>query len=186
MRKLLNNAAYAAVAILPVLSLTGDAVSAMCAGAAVLMALLLMFAVTLGVPKIIPEGVKTPVLLIAAALGVSIAQIILVAVSQGSQSGVYMPLCCVSVLLLSGKVESGDVMSRLLSTVRLGGVYLALITVVGCVRELLGTGRLFGASVTEGWIAPMSVFALPAGAIFIFAVLIAVFSYHTKEEDDDV
>ena len=185
MRKLLSNSAYAVIAVLPVLSLTSGALSALCAGAAVLISMLLMFAVTLGVPTVIPEKVKTPVLLIAAALGVSIAQIILLSVPQGTQAGIYMPLCCVSVLLLFRKVEAGAVIPRLLSTVRLGGVYLVLITLIGCVRELLGAGRLFGISVTEKLITPMSVFVFPAGAIFIAAVLIAVFSYNIKEENDD-
>ena len=63
-----------------------------------------------------------------------------------------------------------------------GGLFAALMVVIGALREIIGLGTFFGVSVTRKIFDPIAVLALPAGAIFVIALFIVVLQYIAKED----
>jgi len=52
--------------------------------------------------------------------------------------------------------------------------FTAALLAMGCIRELVGNGTLFGMAVTQGHIEPMLIMILPPGGFFVFGILIAL------------
>ena len=53
------------------------------------------------------------------------------------------------------------------------GFTLALV-LMGSIRELIGSGTIFGLTVTKDVIDPMIIFILAPGGFFVFGILIAI------------
>ena len=56
----------------------------------------------------------------------------------------------------------------------MGVGFTAALLLMGMIRELLGTGCLFGMPVTTGFMDPVLIFILPPGGFFVFGLLIAL------------
>jgi electron transport complex protein RnfE len=89
--------------------------------------------------------------------------------------GVFIPLIVVNCIVL-GRAEAfaskNDVLSSAIDGLSMGlGFTLALI-IVGCVRELLGSGSLFGYEIYSG--NGILIFILPPGAFLALAYLIVI------------
>lgn len=169
-------------AALPILYLTTTTISALRAALAVIVAVFSMFGVSLLVPKIVPQNVKFPVMLIAAACAVSVIGTLIPHTLL--LDFYYTPLCVVSAFFLFGGAEKTEgTKKRVLSLSCNSAAFLIVMLVIGILRELLGRGQIF--SFPRGgqlWV-PIRVLALPAGAIFIVAVLSAVLSYFAKGDE---
>ena len=50
----------------------------------------------------------------------------------------------------------------------------AALLLMGSIRELLGSGTLFGITITANILPPMLVFILPPGGFLVFGILIAL------------
>ena len=174
-------------AIIPVLCLTVTAANALFASVAVAVSLILACSVRLLDEKIIPAGVKDVCIIIAVALGISLVQIFSSgALSADAAAEVFMPLCAVPTLLLLGQTsEMKGVRKTYFTALWLGALFTALMVVIGLVRELLGKGCIFGAVITRSLFKPLAVLSIPAGAIFVTALFIAVLQRLAKEEETD-
>ena len=126
-------------------------------------------------------------MIIACAAAVSVVQLTLLPLLAGLEfSGYYMPLCCVSAYMLFFETRKSDSRkATFLSLLINCGAFFAVCIVLGVLRELIGKGSLFGLSITKNIFEPMRVLSLPAGAIFIVAIVCSVFSYLSKEGRHD-
>ncbi len=187
MKRIFKALLFSLPPVLPVLYLTATALSALATATAVFFGVLLMFGVSFLVPKIVPENVKFPVTIISCATAVSVVQLTLLPLLAGLEfSGFYMPLCCVSAyMLFFESKKSEDRKQNAFSLLANCGAFAAVCILLGVLRELIGSGSLFGLTVTEHIFEPMRVLSLPAGAIFIVAVVCSVFSYFSKEDAHD-
>ena len=61
--------------------------------------------------------------------------------------------------------------------------FFVIMFLMGVLRELLGQGKIFSLPKTTQIWEPIRVLTLPAGAIFIVALLSAVLSYLAKEDE---
>ncbi|MEE1277436.1 MAG: Rnf-Nqr domain containing protein [Acutalibacteraceae bacterium] len=181
MKKYCKALLLALSAALPVLYLTTTALSALCAAIAVIAAVFLMFATTLLVPKIVPANVKFPVMLIAAGTAVSVVGIF---VPQTLPLGFYYtPLCVVSAFFLFFLAKGENNKKFVLSLSTNSVAFFVIMFLMGVLRELLGQGKIFSLPKTTQIWEPIRVLTLPAGAIFIVALLSAVLSYLAKEDE---
>lgn len=183
MKKYCKALLLALSAALPVLYLTTTALSALRAAIAVIAAVFLMFATTLLVPKIVPANVKFPVMLIAAGTAVSVVGILVP--NTLVLAPIYMPLCIVSAFLLFGLAKGKTRKDFTLSLGFNSLCFLAILFVMGVLRELLGQGKLFSFPKSIQIWEPIRVLAMPAGAIFIVALLSAVLAYFAKEDKEN-
>ena len=58
--------------------------------------------------------------------------------------------------------------------------YTCALTIMACIRELLGAGTIFGHVVTANLFSPMSIFVLAPGGFFTFGCIIAALNKLTK------
>ncbi len=182
MKNILNRLLLLTFAMIPILCLTATAFDALIAAVAVFISLALAVTAKSLCPKIIPENAKNIAILLFIALGISVSEIFMG--SLGSEDIAFVPLCAVPTLLLLVQIDcKTQIRKRIVATATVGGLFASLILITGILRELLGQGKIFTLSVTDKLLKPAAIFSIPAGAIFIVALLIAVLQHLAKEEE---
>ncbi len=163
----------------PTLAVTTSAQSALGMGAAAAAVLVCSNVVISALRKVIPQKVRIPAYITIIAGFVSIVQMLVKAYLPAidEQLGIYLPLIVVNCIIL-GRAEAfagkNGVAASALDGLGMGVGFTAALLCMGCIRELLGQGTLFGLSVLPGAISPMLLFILPPGGFFVFGILIAL------------
>lgn len=136
--------------------------------------------------KIIPNGVRMPAFIVVVASFVTIVQFLLQAYvpSLYESLGIYIPLIVVNCIIL-GRAESyaskNPVIPSIFDGIGMGLGFTFGLTCIGIVRELIGTGAVFGAQILpladaaagKGGYVPVTIFILPPGAFLVLAFLVA-------------
>ena len=163
----------------PTLAVTTSAQSALGMGAAAALVLVCSNVVISALRKVIPQKVRIPAYITIIAGFVSIVQMLVKAYLPAidEQLGIYLPLIVVNCIIL-GRAEAfagkNGIAASALDGLGMGVGFTAALLCMGCIRELLGQGTLFGIGILPGSIAPMLLFILPPGGFFVFGLLIAV------------
>lgn len=135
--------------------------------------------------KIIPDAVRIPCFITVIATFVTIVQLVIKAYLPELDSvlGVYIPLIVVNCIIL-GRAEAfankNSVIDSALDGIGMGLGYTLTATLMACIRELLGSGTVFGMTVTANIISPFTIMVMAPGGFFVFGVLIAVVNKLTK------
>ena len=126
--------------------------------------------------KLIPDKVRLPAYIVVIAGFTTIVQLLLKAFLPAIDEalGLFLPLIVVNCIIL-GRAEAfagknGVVLSAL-DGLGMGVGFTAALTLMGAIRELLGTGSLFGWP-ENGLFPAMSIFIMPAGGFFVFGMMI--------------
>ena len=180
MKNVLNKLLLLTFSILPVLCLTDTAKNALLAAVAIIVSLFAAVAVRMLSPRFIPENVKNIVILFLLAAGISVTEMIFAAALGGNS---FLPLCAVSaVLLLSQNDAQKAKGQQFLVAAVTSGLFATLLLLIGVLREFLGRGTIFSLQIMGEKVKPAAIFSLPAGAIFMIALLIAVLQHFAKED----
>ena len=134
--------------------------------------------------KVIPDGIRMPAFIVIVASFVTVVQFLM----QGylpdlyDSLGIYIPLIVVNCIIL-GRAEAyaskNPVMPSAFDGLGMGLGFTCAITILGAVRELIGSGTILstGSSAlvdfTEMGFTPASIFILAPGAFFVLAMCIA-------------
>jgi electron transport complex protein RnfE len=135
--------------------------------------------------RIIPDAVRIPCFITVIATFVTIVQLVIKAYLPELDSvlGVYIPLIVVNCIIL-GRAEmfacKNTVVDSALDGLGMGIGYMIALTFMGCIRELIGAGTVFGFTVTANVLTPFSIITLPPGGFFIFGCIIALMNKLTK------
>ena len=128
--------------------------------------------------KVIPDKVRIPAFIVIIASFVTLVQFLMQAYvpSLYDSLGIFIPLIVVNCIIL-GRAESyaskNPVIPSVFDGIGMGLGFTIGLTVIGMVRELLGTGSIFGKMILpEG--TTISIFVLAPGAFFVLAFLIAI------------
>ena len=135
--------------------------------------------------KLIPDAVRIPAFIVVIAGFVTVLQLLIQAFlpDLNNSLGIFIPLIVVNCIVL-GRAESvaskqNPVLS-MLDGVSIGLGFTMSLTILGSVREFIGSGKVF-----EHLIYPDSygalVFILPPGAFMVLGCLIALFNVITKK-----
>lgn len=126
--------------------------------------------------KMIPDKVRLPAYIVVIAGFTTIVQMLLKAFvpAVNDALGLYLPLIVVNCIIL-GRAEAfagkNSVGLSALDGLGMGVGFTAALTLMGAVREFLGTGQLFGWP--EGGLIPaITIFVMPAGGFFVFGMMI--------------
>lgn len=128
--------------------------------------------------KIIPDRVRIPAYIVVVATLVTIVQLLLEAYvpSLYSALGIYIPLIVVNCIIL-GRAESyaskNGVMESTFDGIGMGLGFTVALTCIGLVRELLGSGAIFGYTIIPEDFH-ISIFVLAPGAFFVLSILTAL------------
>ena len=93
--------------------------------------------------------------------------------------GIFIPLIVVNCLIL-GRAEAyaskKDVMSSVIDALGMGIGFTIALTLLGAVREILGSGSLFNFSMVSEDASTLILFILPPGAFIALAYLSVLFN----------
>lgn len=163
----------------PTLAITTAAFNAVGMGIAATLVLICSNAVISLIKKFIPNKVRIPAYITVIAGFVSIVQLLVKAYAPALNStlGIYLPLIVVNCIIL-GRAEmfasKNKVLPSILDGLGMGIGFTAALLCMGIIRELLGTGTVFGIPVLAGFVPPIIIFILPPGGFFVFGMLIAI------------
>lgn len=163
----------------PTLATTTSAINGLSMGLATMSVLICTNFVISCIKGITPDKVRIPVFIVVIAAFVTILQMLMSAYAPDSINkalGIYIPLIVVNCLIL-GRAESFAAKNRpvasLADGVGMGLGFTLGLTVLGCIREILGAGSIFG-FVLLPEVMNVLLFVLPPGAFISLGYLIAV------------
>ncbi len=162
----------------PTLALTTMAMNGIGMGAAVTFVLICSNVLISLLRKVIPNQVRIPAFVLIIATFVTIVRLVMDKLMPDlyASLGLYLPLIVVNCIILA-RAESFASKNGILASAADGlftglGFTLAL-TLMGAVREILGSGAVFGVKL---WDFNIGFFSSSAGAFFTYGVFIAIFS----------
>lgn len=129
--------------------------------------------------KVIPDGVRMPAYIVIVATLVTVVELVMHAYTTDlyNSLGIYIPLIVVNCIIL-GRAEAyaskSPVISSVFDGLGMGIGFTLALTLIGAVRELLGSGKIFGFQVLGDWYTPISIFVLAPGAFFVLAIIAAI------------
>lgn len=162
----------------PTLGTTTSAINGMSMGLATMFVLICSNIVISLLKKLIPDKVHIPAYIVVIATFVTILQMCMEAYLPAlfESLGLFIPLIVVNCIVL-GRAEAfaakNNPWASFLDGAGIGLGFTLALTLLGAVRELLGTGKLFGATLyPENY--GMLVFVLAPGAFIALGYLIAI------------
>lgn len=173
-----ENAVFALfLGLCPTLGVTTSAVNGLGMGLATTFVLVMSNLVVSLVKNVIPDKVRIPAFIVIIASFVTIVELVMKAYvpSLFDALGLFIPLIVVNCLVL-GRAEAfaskNTVWSSLVDGAGMGLGFTMALTVLGAVRELLGSGAFFGMKLISG--DAMLLFILPPGAFIALGYLIVL------------
>ena len=163
----------------PTLAVTTSAMNGLGMGLTTMVVLALSNLMISLLRKLIPNRVRIPAFIVIIASFVTMVQLLLEGYlsTLNKSLGVYIPLIVVNCIIL-GRAESyaysNPPIPSLFDGIGMGMGFTVALTCIGAVRELLGAGELFGASVMPASYVPIRIFGQAPGAFFVLAALVAI------------
>ncbi|MBR6589004.1 MAG: electron transport complex subunit E [Bacteroidaceae bacterium] len=162
----------------PTLGTTSSAINGMSMGLATMFVLILSNLVISLIKNLIPDMVRIPSFIVVIASFVTLLQMLMQAYLPDIYAtlGLFIPLIVVNCIIL-GRAEAfaaknGPVAS-IFDGIGMGLGFTIALTLLGAVREILGTGKLFGFTLMPEEYG-MLVFVLAPGAFIALGYLIAI------------
>ena len=163
----------------PTLAVTTSAMNGLGMGLTTTVVLALSNAFISLLRKVIPDKVRIPAFIVIIASFVTMMELLLEGYlpSLYESLGIYIPLIVVNCIIL-GRAESyaskNPVIPSFFDGLGMGLGFSFALTCIGLVRELLGSGKVFGYTVMPEGFVPVSIFVMAPGAFFVLAALTAV------------
>ncbi len=162
----------------PTLGTTSSAINGMSMGLATMFVLICSNVVISSIKNLVPDMVRIPIFVVVIAAFVTVLQMVMQAYVPALYAtlGLFIPLIVVNCILL-GRAEAfacknGPVPS-FFDGLGIGLGFTIALTLLGGVREFLGTGKLFGMTIMPEQYG-MLVFVLAPGAFIALGYLIAI------------
>jgi len=162
----------------PTLGVTSSAINGLGMGLATTFVLMMSNIVISLVKNVIPGKVRIPSFIVIIASFVTVVELSMQAYlpSLYKSLGLFIPLIVVNCIVL-GRAEAfaskNDVLSSMIDGLGMGLGFSFALTLLGCIREFLGSGKLFGITVyPENY--GMLIFVLAPGAFIVLGYLIAL------------
>jgi len=162
----------------PTLATTYSAINGLSMGLATLFVLFGSNVVISILKNIIPDKIRIPAFIVIIATFVSIAEMLIHAYFPAiyNSLGIFIPLIVVNCLVL-GRAEAfaskNTVFRSALDGLGMGLGFTFALTLLGTLRELLGTGKVFGNIVFPDHYGAL-IFVLAPGAFIVLGYLIAI------------
>jgi electron transport complex protein RnfE len=169
----------------PTLATTTSAINGMGMGAATMAVLIMSNIVISLIKNIIPDKVRIPAFIVVIASFVTVIQLLMQAYlpSLYKSLGIFIPLIVVNCIIL-GRAEAfaskNGAFDSALDGLGIGLGFTLSLTLIGAVRELLGSGAIFGQSLISG--DGMLIFVLAPGGFLVLGYLMVLFNKLTAKK----
>ena len=171
----------------PTLAVTTSAINGMGMGLSTTAVLILSNMMISMLRKVIPDSLRIPAFIVVVASFVTIVQFLMEGFvpSLYDSLGIYIPLIVVNCIIL-GRAESyaskNPVLPSIFDGIGMGLGFTVGLTSIGIVREIIGSGKIFGyqllpladASTGQAGYVPVTIFILAPGAFLVLAGLTAL------------
>ncbi|MCF0183156.1 MAG: electron transport complex subunit E [Bacteroidaceae bacterium] len=164
----------------PTLGTTSSAINGMSMGLATMAVLICSNVVISAIKNLIPDAVRIPSFIVVIASFVTALQMLMQAFVPDIYAtlGLFIPLIVVNCIIL-GRAEAfaskNGVVASAFDGIGMGLGFTIALTILGAVRELLGSGRVFNFEVyPEDY--GMLMFVLAPGAFIVLGYLLAIFN----------
>ena len=171
----------------PTLAVTTSAINGIGMGLSTTVVLVMSNMLISMLRKIIPDSVRMPAFIVVVASFVTIVQFLMEGFTPSlyESLGIYIPLIVVNCIIL-GRAESyaskNPVLPSIFDGLGMGLGFTVGLVAIGLVREILGSGKAFGAQIipvadaatgSAGY-TPITIFILAPGAFLVLAGLAAI------------
>jgi electron transport complex protein RnfE len=169
----------------PTLGTTTSAMNGLGMGVATMAVLIMSNFVISLIKNLIPDKVRIPAFIVVIASFVTIIELLMKAYVPALYAtlGVFIPLIVVNCIIL-GRAEAfaskNGPFDSILDGVGIGLGFTLSLTVIGAVREVLGSGAIFGYSLGVADFMPL-IFVLAPGAFFVLGYLMVLFNKYLKK-----
>lgn len=181
-----NNPTFVLVlGMCPTLGTTTSASNGMGMGLATMAVLIMSNLVISLIKNLIPDKVRIPAFIVVIASFVTIIQMLMQAFvpTLYASLGVFIPLIVVNCIIL-GRAEAfaskNGAFDSILDGVGIGLGFTLSLTVIGAVREVLGSGAIFDMPLGISDYTPL-VFVLAPGGFFVLGYLMILFNKFAKK-----
>ena len=163
----------------PTLAISSSALDSLGMGIAATIVLVCSNAAISLLKRFIPDSVRIPAFITVIASFVSVIQMLIKAYvpSLDESLGIFLPLIVVNCIIL-GRAEmfasKNKVVPSILDGLGMGCGFTLAITTMGIIREILGSGTVFGIRVTPSILEPIGIFGMTAGGFFVYGLLMAI------------
>ncbi len=167
----------------PTLATTTSALNGLEMGLATMFVLILSNIVISLIAPVVPDKVHIPVYIVVIATFVTLLQLLMQAYTPDVYEtlGLFIPLIVVNCIVL-GRAEAfaskNSVGDSALDGIGIGIGFTVTLTVIGIVREILGSGSVFGWKFIEG--DGMLAFVMAPGAFLVLGYLMVLFNKLAK------
>ena len=164
----------------PTLGVTSSAVNGLGMGVATAFVLVMSNLVISLVKNVIPDKVRIPSFIVIIAAFVTVVQLLMAAYppALNDQLGLFIPLIVVNCIVL-GRAEAfasrNTALSSMIDGLGMGVGFTFALTLLGAIRELLGSLSLFGYKFIDA--DGMLVFILAPGAFISLGFIIAIMNW---------
>ncbi|MBO5443046.1 MAG: electron transport complex subunit E [Alphaproteobacteria bacterium] len=171
----------------PTLGVTTSAVNGLGMGIATLFVLILSNIAISAVKSLIPDMVRIPCYIVIIASFVTVVDLLMAAYLPAlhARLGIFIPLIVVNCIIL-GRAEAfaskNNIIQSIYDAVGMGIGFTLSLTLLGTVREMLGSGSFFGWSFVGEEADTLLLFIMPPGAFLALAGLIMLFNKFIKGE----
>ena len=129
--------------------------------------------------KLIPDKVRIPAFITVIAGFVTIVQLLLKAYIPvlDRELGIFIPLIVVNCIILARAemfASKNTVFLSALDAIGMGLGFTVALLIVGSIRELLGTGMIFGFTLTANLFDPAAIMIMAPGGFLVFGIVIAI------------
>ena len=165
----------------PTLGVTTSAANGLGMGLATIFVLMLSNLAISTVKNLIPDMVRIPCYIVIIASFVTVVELLMAAYLPGlhAKLGIFIPLIVVNCIIL-GRAEAfaskNNILQSLFDAIGMGIGFTLGLTSLGIVREILGSGSLFGWNFVGEGADTMLLFIMPPGAFLALAGLIIIFN----------
>lgn len=165
----------------PTLGTTGSALTGMSMGLATAGVLICSNMAISAIKPLVPDKVRIPAYIVVIATFVTVLQMLMQAYlpALNESLGIFIPLIVVNCILL-GRAEAfasrHGVIDSCLDGIGIGMGFTIALTLLGAVRELLGTGRIFSLGIFPESYGSL-IFVLAPGAFIALGFLIALINH---------
>jgi electron transport complex protein RnfE len=165
----------------PVLAVTNSAINALAMGLATTFVIVLSNTLVSTLRSFIPKEVRIATFILIIATFVTVVDYLIQAISLEIHRalGAFISLIVVNCLIL-GRAEAfasrNGVGRSILDGLGMGVGFTLALLCLGGVREILGSGTLFGLALFPAGFQPWVVMILPSGGFFTLGVLLLIFN----------
>ena len=174
-----------ALSLCPALAVTASAITALTMGLSVMFVITANNVVVSLTRKLVNPKVRVPVYITSIATIVTLVQLLLQAFAPELYKalGIYLALIVVFAIILARAevfASKNSVIPSFVDGLGMGAGFTLALLMIGCIRELLGAGSIFGVPVIGDWYDPALIMILPAGGFILIGYLVGGFKMLTE------